>query len=470
MSDLVAALRETLGAGAVLTGGDAAPWSRDWTGQYRWTPLCVVRPRSTQEVSGVLRLAHDRGLPVVPVSGNTGLSGGTAGEGAIMLSLDRMNAIRDIRPEARLAVVEAGVILSQLHEAVAGHGLSFPLTFGARGSCMVGGFLSTNAGGSNVLRYGNTRDLVLGVEVVLADGRVMNLMSELHKDNSGLNLRHLVIGAEGQLGVITGAVLKLVPAPRAYATAMVAVRDLGDALTLLNRLQEATGGAVEAFEYMAHPYLRALKERFPETRPVFDREHAVTLLVEVGATAPRDVTPGPDGQVPLAGYLEEVLASMLDEGAVLDAVVAASEAQRTEMWQRRERAGEVSVVRLPMINNDVALPLDKVATFLERADARVAALDPGAQPIVVAHLGDGNVHYVIWPESDAPGLRDAVMEAVEDEVLALGGSFSAEHGIGLAKRPSMARRKDPVAVEAMRAIKAALDPKGILNPGKVLPD
>ncbi|MDJ0821088.1 MAG: FAD-binding oxidoreductase [Paracoccaceae bacterium] len=463
-------LRGVVGEAAVLTGADAAPWASDWTHAYTWTPLCVVRPASTEEVSSILRIAYDTRTPVVPVGGNTGLAGGTKGDGAIMLSLDRMNRVIEVRPEARLAVVEAGVVLSQLHDAADAQGLAFPLTFGARGSARVGGFLSTNAGGSNVLRYGNTRDLVLGIEVVLADGRVMNLMSELHKDNSGLNLRHLMIGAEGTLGVITKAVLKLVPKPGAYATAMVAAASLPAALELLNRLQEATGGSVEAFEYMTPEYFRAYSVRYPDTPPPFDQTYDVTILVEVGATAPRDVTPDADGTVPVAGYLEEVLAEMFEAGLVLDAVVAQSEAQRATMWQRREAAGEVCLSRQPLVNNDIAVPVDKVGPFLDAMAPRLAALDPGAEPVVVAHLGDGNVHYAVWPESRDPAVHDAITEAVEDQVLQFGGSFSAEHGIGVTKRPSMARRKDPVALEAMRAIKTALDPRGILNPGKVLPD
>ena len=227
-------LEEIVGKANVAQGSDLARWSRDWTGVYTWTPLAVVRPGSTAEVAAILRLANETGTAVVPVSGNTGLAGGTTAEGAIMLSLDRMNRIREVRPAARIAIVEAGVILSSLHEAADAHGMIFPLTFGARGSAMVGGFLSTNAGGSNVLRYGNTRDLCLGLEVVLPTGEVMDLMSELHKDNSGYNLKHLMIGAEGTLGIITAAVLKLAPKPRAYATAMVAAPSLDQALVLLN--------------------------------------------------------------------------------------------------------------------------------------------------------------------------------------------------------------------------------------------
>ncbi|WP_323766681.1 FAD-binding oxidoreductase [Antarctobacter sp.] len=455
------------GAG-VLTGGDMAAWSHDWTGQLNWTPLCVARPRSTAEVSAIVKAAYDARVPVVPVSGLTGLAGGGFGEGAVMLSLDRMTAVEEIRGPARLAVVQAGVILSDLHKAVEAEGLSFPMTFGARGSARIGGLLATNAGGSNVLRYGNTRDLVLGLEAVLADGRVVDLMSELHKNNTGYDLRHLLIGSEGTLGVITRAVLKLVPQPRAYATAMVATETLTGALEVLNRLQDMTGGAVEAFEYMPRRYMQSHAEMFPEAQQVFGTDHEINILIELGAIAPRDVTPGTDGQVPLSGYLEEVLGDLLEAGDVVDAVVAQNDAQRGAMWALREAAAEIALSRKPLVINDISVPLDKVEAFLTEADTQLAALDPQAQTSVVAHLGDGNVHYTVWFGDEA--LKDKVMETVEDVVLSLGGSFSAEHGIGLLKRSSMARRKDPVALDMMRAIKAALDPRGILNPGKLLPE
>ena len=463
-------LADIVGAAHVLTGDDRARWGRDWTGYFPSDPIAVVRPASTGEVAAILRLANDTGTPVVPVSGNTGLAGGAQANGAIALSLDRMNRIRDIRPEARIAIVEAGVILSDLHAAAEAQGLVFPLTFGAKGSAMVGGVLSTNAGGSNVLRYGNTRDLCLGIEAVLPTGEVIDLMSELHKDNSGYNLRHLMIGAEGTLGIITAAVLKLHPKPRAYATAMVAAPDLEAALVLLNRLQEATGGAVEAFEYMPAAYIAAHMAHKPGARAPFDEMHAVNIMVEVGATAPRDATPGPDGVAPVAAHLDETLAALFEEGLVLDAVVAQNEAQRAEMWARREAAAEVILAAgKPLSNNDIAVPLDKVGTFLARMDARLATLDPGAQPLVVSHLGDGNIHYAVWLSTEDAAVKSAVTEAVEDEVAALRGSFSAEHGIGQWKLPSMTRRKDPVALATMRAIKRALDPRGILNPGKLLP-
>ncbi len=466
---MIEELRAIVGDAYALTGADLAIWSQDWTGTYQFNPLAVVRPANTAEVSEIVKWANRTGIAIVPVSGNTGLSGGTQAEGAVMLSLDRMNAIREIRPEARIAIVEAGVILSNLHDATEAQDLIFPLTFGAKGSAMIGGCLSTNAGGSNVLRYGNTRDLVLGIEAVLPTGEVMEIMSELHKDNSGYNLKHLLIGAEGTLGIITAAVLKLHPKPRAYATAMVAVPALPDALVLLNRLQQETGGAVEAFEYMPRKHIEVHRQIHPGAREPFEDPQEVNILVEVGATAPRDCDPGPDGQVPIAAYLEEVLAGMFEEGMLLDAVVAQNEAQRREMWERREAAAEIALSRRPVIVNDIAVPLDQVAPFLARMETVLPDVDPGAEPIIVSHLGDGNVHYTVWPASQDPEVHDAIMEAVEDVVLDMGGSFSAEHGIGTSKLPSMRRRKNPVALQAMKAIKAALDPNGILNPGKLLP-
>jgi len=462
-------LTEILGAAHVLTGADMAGYTEDWARTYDWRPLAVLRPASTGEVAAILKLAHAEGITVVPSGGRTGLTGGTKAEGALVLSLERMNRIRQIRAQARIAVVEAGVILSSLHDAAEAEGLYFPLWFGARGSAQIGGVLSTNAGGSNVLRYGSTRALCLGLEVVLADGRVMNLMSELHKDNSGYDLKDLFIGAEGTLGVITAAVMKLVPAQRAHATAMLAAPSLAGALTLLNRLQTATGGLVEAFEFMPRTYLEQLRDRRPDLGLPFAEIHDVTILVELGATAPRDTTPLPDGSVPLTTLLEETLAEMMEEGLILDATLAQTEGQRRALWARREAAAEITVGIEHSVDTDVAVPLDKVDTFMKRALAAVAMLDPGAETNTVAHLGDGNLHFSIFPTRGGEDLAEAMTEAVEDIVKDLGGSFSAEHGIGLSKLPSMRRRKDPVALDMMRAVKAAFDPKGILNPGKTVP-
>lgn len=471
IADLIADLKGALGANHVLTGDDLAKYRHEWTQHYPSNPCAVARPADTAQVAETLRIAARHGVPVVPVSGMTGLVGGAYTDGGLMISVERLNRIREIRPEARIAIVEAGVVLDRLHEAAEAANLYFPLWFGARGSAMIGGVLSTNAGGSNVLRYGSTRALCLGLEVVLADGRVLNLMSELHKDNSGYDLKQMFIGAEGTLGVITAAVMKLVPRPRAYATATLAVRSLPDALVLLNQLREATGGLVEAFELMPASYMRRLSEARPDVSlPFGGKRYDTNILVEIAATAPRDTTADAAGDVPLTSLLQDTLAALMETGAILDAEIAQTEAQRRAMWQRRELAAEITVARQPTIDTDICLPLDKVAEVLDRIHARLPALDPGAETLHIAHLGDGNIHFTVYPTHDDPTLSDAVIEAVEDEVQALGGSFSAEHGVGLSKKPSMKRRKDPVALDIMRAVKAAVDPGNRMNPGKIIPE
>jgi len=463
-------LADIVGPSHVLTGDDTAPYAMDWIRVYPSSPLAVVRPQNTQQVAQIVRYANDHGVALVPMGGNTGLSGATQANGAVIVSLERMNAIHDIRPAARIAVVQAGAVLSQVHAAVDDHDMVFPVTFGARGSATIGGILSTNAGGSNVLRYGNTRDRVMGIEAVLPDGRVLNAMSQLHKDNSGYDLRHLLMGAEGTLGIITAAVLKLAPKPKAYATAMIAARSLSDALDVLNDLQDATGGGVEAFEYMPRDYVQAHLDHKPNARAPFDEMYDVNIMVEIATTVDDMARPNSAGQISLVSLLEHTLAQFLDRGAILDAVVAQNSAQRAEMWDRREAAAELTL-RLPnLVNNDVAVPLDQVPVFLDRADVALRQVDPGLRLMVVSHLGDGNIHYAVSASTADPAIKDAIMQCVEDIVLDLGGSFSAEHGIGKAKLPSMRRRKDPVALSVMGQIKRALDPNNIMNPGKLLPD
>lgn len=462
-------LRALLGDSHVLTGGDTASYVQDWTRHYHWTPLAVVRPANTAEVSATLKIAAAHGVAVVPCSGRTGLVGGIKAEGALMLSVERLNRIREVKAGARVVVAEAGVILSRLHDAAAEQGLYFPLWFGARGSAMLGGALSTNAGGSNVLRYGSTRGLCMGLEVVLADGRVLDLMQELHKDNSGYALKDLFVGSEGTLGIITAAVMKLVPAPAAHATAMLAVADLPAALELLNRLQKATGGLVEAFEFMPGGYMERLGRYRPDLGQPFDKIHPVNILVELGATAPRDTEAREDGSIPLVDLLEETLAGLMEEGAVVDAVIARSDAQRARMWERRESAAEITLGHQSLVDTDICVPLDKVETFLKRIRARVDEIDPAAEDLSVAHLGDGNLHYSIFPTHDDPEHLAKLRDLVDEVATGLQGSFSAEHGIGLSKINSMATRKDPVALDVMRAIKAALDPENLLNPGKTIP-
>ncbi|KMW56793.1 FAD dependent oxidoreductase [Candidatus Rhodobacter oscarellae] len=467
---VIEGLKEIVGAGHVLTGADTEKYGSDWMGRYIAEPIAVVRPGSTEQVSRVMALAHDQGIKIVPIGGNTGLTGATYAEGAVMLSLERLNKIREIRADARLGIVEAGVILSNLHDAAEAHGLVFPLTFGARGSAMIGGALSTNAGGSNVVRYGSTRGLCLGLEVVLADGRVMDLMSQVHKDNTGYDLKDLFIGGEGTLGVITAAVVKLFPKPQAYATAMIATPGVPEALRLLNRLQAETGGAVEAFEFMAGSYIENHLRIIEGAKPPFEKSYDVNIMLEVAATSPRDAAPAEDGSIPVVERLEQTLADLMEEGAILDAVLAKTEEQRRAIWKRREDAAEVGRGEGRKIGTDICVPTDKVAVFLERMEAALPRLDPGATDSWVCHLGDGNLHYAVFPATDSPETDNAIVEHIEGEVLELGGSFSAEHGVGLMKKASMARRKDPVALDVMRKLKAALDPNGVLNPGKVLPD
>ena len=462
-------IAEAIGKDQILTGKDAAPYGKDWTGAYTSTPLAVLRPANTAEVAAILKIANETKTPVVPASGRTGLTGATLAQDALMLSVERLNQITDINVDGRTATVGAGVILSNLHDAAEAHDLIFPLTLGARGSAMIGGLLSTNAGGSNVVRYGSTRGLCLGIEVVMADGRIMNLMSALHKDNSGLDLRNLVIGAEGTLGIITAAVLKLRPKPQAYATAMVAVPSLSDALGLLHKLQDETGGGVEAFEYMPRSYIDKHRLLFPDATAPFDHDYDVNIMIEVAATMARDAVPADDGSLPVVSTLETILGQMLEEGTVLDAVIAQNEAQRRAIWKRREDAGEVAFFGGVFVNTDVAVPLDKVAAFETALTPRIKAIDPDASEVIVAHLGDGNIHHTTYISRNDPQAMEALVEAVEDVVQELGGSFSAEHGVGVSKLETMKRRKDPVALDAMRAIKAALDPNGILNPGKVIP-
>lgn len=462
-------LRNLLGHQYVLTGEDRAKWLTDWTGAYSADPLAVLRPATTAEVAGIMQIASATNTPVVPVSGNTGLTGGTSGADMLMLSVDRLNQITELDPDGRTATVGAGVIVSQLHDAADTHDLIFPLTFGARSSAMIGGVLATNAGGSNVLRYGNTRDLCLGIKVVTADGQIMDLMGKLHKDNAGLSLKHLMIGSEGTLGIITAAVLKLYPKPRAYATAMVAVPTLPDALTLLHNLQSETGNAVEAFEYMPRSYIDGHLAVITGAKPPFAQRYDVNILVEVGAISDADATAFPDGTIPVQEKLNQTLAHLLEQGQVLDATVAQNQSQRTEMWARREAAAEIAFHKRPFVDTDVAVALTDVDTFLNEAAERLSKLDPEATDLVVAHLGDGNIHYTAYPSRDDPMLKDAIREMVEDIVQDLRGSFSAEHGVGRSKLASMSRRKDPTALAAMHAIKSALDPQNILNPGKVFP-
>ncbi|GIX13831.1 MAG: D-2-hydroxyacid dehydrogenase [Paracoccaceae bacterium] len=466
----LAALVEALGADGVLTGADCERYARDWAGNRRAMPAMVLRPRDVAGVSAALRIAAGAGLAVVPQGGNTGVcAGALPGAGMAVLSLERLAGL-DIDPRARTARAGAGVTLQAVQEAAAAHGLAFPVEIGARGSATIGGVLATNAGGFNVLRHGNARALCLGLRAVLAGGQVVDLMTALAKDNTGYDLRDLLIGSEGTLAVITDAVLRLVPAPRVRATAFAAFRDGQAALDFLARAEAETGGLIEAFELLPARAVALIRRHFPQLPAPLARPADWGVLVELASAAGRDAAPWPDGRPALAGLLESLLAEALASGAVSDAALPQSEAQRLALWRLREASLEATTREGRWIRFDIALPRVAVPAFLEQVEAALRRQWPGIRTNHLGHLGDGNLHYSVMPD---PAGWDAALTArieavVLDLVAAHGGSFAAEHGIGRAKPHLLARRKDPGALAAMRAIKAALDPAGILNPGAVL--
>ncbi len=471
---VVDAFRTIVGEAHVLTRpADVEGYVTDWTGQYRATALAVVRPATTREVAEIVMLCNARNIAVVPQGGRTGLCGGgvpVAGRESVVVSLTRMNAVRSLDAKGRTVIAEAGVVLETLHDAALKHELVFPLVFGAKGSCTIGGNLSTNAGGSNVVRYGNTRELCLGIEAVMPDGTVINALTGLRKDNTGYDLKDLLIGAEGTLGIITAAVFKLFPAPKARTTAFLSVDSLDAALSVLNHLQDHTGGGVEAFEYMPQPALNVICKVFPAIRRPLEGTVATGILVEVASSRPNDAAEMQDGTIRLSTEVMELLGELMEEGLVLDAMVAQSEQQRTDLWKMRESILEAITEAGPAYHLDISLPLARIARFVEEMDPEMDQL--GFQPLTVGHLGDGNLHYAL-SAAEGRDWETLPLESAKEKVFALlselGGSFSAEHGIGQSKLPVMTKLKEPAQLEVMRAIKQALDPNNILNPGKLLP-
>lgn len=467
-TDLIAELGE---GGVVTDSADMARYLSDWAGMWKGTARAVIRPRTTAEVSAALRMAYAAGVAIIPQGGNTGVCGGATGAaGTLILSLDRMSRIERINPLARTAVCEAGATLESVQIAAREHRLTLPIEIGARGSCTIGGVLSTNAGGFNVLRYGPTRALCLGLEAVLPGGQVIDVMSELRKDNTGYALRDLMIGAEGTLGVITRAVMSLTPEPIAHATAFVAVPDLHAAQRLLARAQEESGGMVEAFELMSGHAVAMIRGHFPDIPPPLSQPAEWGILIELAATAERDARPGPDGVTPVSALLEAVLEAALEDGDITDATLPRTEAQRAALWRLRESSLAASSAEGKWIRFDMALPLDRVPGFLEEAETVIRAIAPEARINLISHLGDGNLHYAVKP---SPGSwTEETARMIEDKVLdityAMGGTFSAEHGIGRYKPHVLAVRKDAGALALMRALKATIDPKGLMNPGAVL--
>jgi len=466
---MIDALKKLLGPQGVLTAAaDLEPYVVDWRGVYRGATTAVARPANTAEVAAVMKLCADTGTPLVPQGGNTGMCGASVPNAhgrEIVLSMARMNKIIDVDPLNNTLTAEAGCVLANIQQAAADAGRLFPLSLGAEGSCQIGGNLSTNAGGVNVLRYGNTRDLVLGLEVVLPDGRIWNGLRGLRKDNTGYDLKHLFIGAEGTLGIITAATLKLFPRPAANATAWMAVRDPEAALQLLSLMRRHCNDRITAFELISRHSLELVWKHVPGTRDPMAAPSPWYVLTELADAG--------DEQV-LRADLERTLEAALTEDLVVDAVIAENRTQAQALWHMRESIPEGARQEPVMVyRHDIAVAVGRIPEFIREAQAALEKRFAGVRLICFGHLGDGNLHYNAYlPErlrSDVAA-RDAhdVTETVYDIVRQYGGSFSAEHGIGLSKVAELALYKSPVELDLMRTVKRALDPQGLLNPGKVL--
>jgi D-lactate dehydrogenase (cytochrome) len=461
-------LAEILEPSDLLTGpSDTAPYLVDWRKLYRGQALAVVRPRTTEQVSRIMALASEGGVSIVPQAGNTGLAGAAippANGNNLLLSLDRMNRIRSIDADNYTITVEAGCILQQVQEAAARADRLFPLSLSAEGSCRIGGNLSTNAGGIAVLRYGNMRDLTLGLEVVLPDGRIWNGLRALRKDNTGYDLKHLFIGAEGTLGIITAAVLKLFPRPRERACAFVAVPSLDATLALLGRMRAASGDSLTSFELIPRIALEMAIAHVPGSFDPFPDPHEAYLLIEL--TSSRDNSG-------IATIAEEALAAAMEDGFVSEATIAQNETQAAALWFLREAIVEAQKVPGASIKHDVAVPVAAVPAFLREAKAAAEAAEPGVRVYAFGHLGDGNIHFnLLQPAGMKPedftAQTPRLNRVVHDIVARHQGSISAEHGLGQLRREEVRRYKPAIEFELMERIKAALDPKGIMNPGKVL--
>jgi FAD/FMN-containing dehydrogenase len=472
MTDAVAQLveeaRGKLGSKAVITDPrEIEPWASDWRGRVHGAAPAMLSPSSTEEVAEIVRLAAEYRVPLVPQGGNTGMSAGAtppADGSAILLSMRRTNRIRSISVEDRIAVAEAGVVLATLHDAAHEIGMRFPLTLGARGSCTIGGLTSTNAGGTQVLKFGTMRSLVAGVEAVLPDGSIHNGLSGLKKDNRGYSIDQLLIGAEGTLGVVTAVALRLVPAVAARAVAWAGLESPARALDLLRFLERRTN-SIEGFELVPQDSLELVLKHVPGTRPPLSGAHAWHALIEA-------TTPENDADV--IGEVERLLASALEQGIIADAVIASSESQADAFWKLRDSISEAERAEGQTLAHDISVAVPDMPGFIVEATVQVERAFPGVIASGFGHLGDGNIHFHVragshaapdWYESEGA----AITRFVDDLVTEAGGSISAEHGIGQLKRAEFARLAEAGRVHALRAIKHALDPLGIMNPGKLVP-
>ena len=464
---LLQRLRDIGVSHVLTTPEDTAPYLTDWRRRFTGRAQAIVLPSTTGEVAAVVSACAEQRVPIVPQGGNTGLAGGAtpdASGDAIVLSLKRLNRVREVDAINGTITVEAGCVLHDVQQAAHDAGRLFPLSLAAEGTATIGGNLSTNAGGTQVLRYGNARELALGLEVVLPSGEIWNGLRGLRKDNTGYDLRDLFIGAEGTLGVITAACLKTFPLPRAQVTALFALDSVPPALALLALAQSVTGPTLTAFEFFSVTCLQLVTRHFPDQRSPFERTHAQYVLLELSDH---------EDEQHAAALLQALAEQALDKQLIADAVIAQSAAQSRSLWMLRELIPEAQRREGNNIKHDISVPISSIARFVDETDALLAQHLPGVRMVTFGHLGDGNLHYNVGAPAGMDDDRffahqSAIYECVHDQVTRFSGSISAEHGIGQLKRDENARYKSAVEMNLMRAIKRTLDPLNIMNPGKVL--
>ena len=446
------------------------PWLTDWRGRYTGRALALASPASTAEVAALVKLCAQFGVPIVPQGGNSGMSGGATPDAsgtAILLSLRRMNTIRSLDPDSRQVICDAGVILQTLHEAAEAQGLRFPLTLGGKGSATIGGLIACNAGGTQVLRHGPMRAQVLGIEAVLADGSVFEGLTVLKKDNRGFDLKQLLIGSEGTIGIVTGATLRLLPALTERVVLWAGVASVTDARCLLLQAEALAGGALEGFEIMPRHSLAAVLAHTPGSRSPLEGNHNWHALIELVSDKAQPAD--------LQDLTQRLLETAFEAGLVEDATIAANETQAEAFWTLRDEIAPAERAIGPAMQHDISVPVEKMPEFIDHAGPLLEQRFPGVTAVAFGHLGDGNVHFHAlapkgavrgdWEASDGK----AISALVHDLVTEWGGSISAEHGIGQMKRDELGRLGDPVALGMLRGVKQALDPQGLLNPGKLVP-